>query len=207
MAVLSPAVCHGRPGAINTTEVHTWVLLARVQSSAQEQVAELVRVAEQEQVAGQEAVPRGPAVPVGLAAPAAPLAPAEEVLGGQAPRERGPEAWERAPQLREPRTGPWVPERPARVIRARSAAAVAPAAPVSLCGLAAQDSSPAELDCPGEAPSPRGPEAPQGRVESLVPVRLAAPRRDSANQPSAGSHRSPPKDRGHFPAPCCLVRA
>jgi hypothetical protein len=207
MAVLFPAVCHGRPGAINTTEVHTWVLLARVQSSAQEQVAELVRVAEQEQVAGQEAAPRVLAAPVGLAAPAAPLALAEEVLGGQAPREREPEAWERAPQLRERRTGPWVPERPARVIRARSAAAVALAAPVSLCGLAARTWSPAELDWPGEAPSPRGHEPPQGRVQSLVPVRLAAPRRGSANQPSAGSPRAPPKDRGPFPAPCCPVRA
>jgi hypothetical protein len=128
---------------------------------------------------------------------------------------RGAGAWwtgacrpgERAARSQEGEPGPWEPERPARVIRARSAAAVALAAPVSLCGLAAQDSSPAELDCPGAAPSPRAHAPPKGRVQSLVPVRLAAARRDSANQPSAGSPRAPPKDRGPFPAPCCPVRA
>src|SRR5882757_3526514 len=183
MAVMFPAACHGRTGAINTTEVHTWVLLARAQSSAQEQVAGQERVAEQARVAGQEAAPRVLAAPVGLAAPAAPLALAEQVLGGQAlagppPWEREPGPWERAARSRGREPGPWEPERLARVIRARSAAAVALAAPVSLCGLAAQDSSPAELDCPGAAPSPRAHEPPKGRVQSLVPVRLAAARRD-----------------------------
>ena len=109
----------------------------------------LVRVpdAAQEQVAGQE------------------QAPAEKVLGGRAPVGPGP-------REQEPRS--WEPERRARVVPVRSAAAVALAVSVSLGGLAVPNPAPAELDWSG-APSARWAEPPQGWVGSPVSVRLASP--------------------------------
>jgi hypothetical protein len=189
---------------INTSELNTWAPLVRVPRAAQEQAAVQERAAVQEQAAVQEAAPRVLAVPIGLAAGEPPLAPAEQVLGGQAlagpaPRQGAPRPWGRGP-------GPWEPERHAQVVPAPSPAAVALAAQMLLCGLAAQIPSPAEPDWPGEAPSLRGHESPQGRVESLVPVRLGAPQRGSASQRSAGSPCAPMKDQGPFSAVCWPVQ-
>ena len=169
----------------NTSELNTWVPLVRVPDVAQEQVA------------GQEAAPRARAVPVGRAAPEPRLAPAEEVLGGRAPVGPGP---------REQEPGSWEPERRARVVPVRSAAAVASAVSVSLGGLAVPIPAPAELDWSG-APSARGEEPPQGWVGSRVPARPAVPPRGSASRPSAGSPLAPRKDRGAVAARCWLVWA
>jgi len=128
----------------------------------------LVRVPDvaQEQVAGQDAAPRARAAPVGRAAPEPLPAPAEQVLGGRAPVGPGP---------REQEPGCWEPERRARVVPVRSAAAEALAVSVSQGAPAVPIPAPADRDRSGEVPGPRGEEPPQGWVGSPVSVRLVAP--------------------------------
>jgi hypothetical protein len=177
-------------------ELNTWVpLVVRAPGVAPEQVGE------------QEAAPPVRAVPAERApveaarlvrAVPAERAPVEAALGGRAPVGPGPQ--EQEPGSREA-------ERAVRVVPVRSAAAVALVVSVSLGGLAVPMAAPEGRDWPGEAASPRGEEPPQGWVGSPVSVRLAAPRRGSASQLSAGSPSAPRKDWGPFPAQCWPVWA
>ena len=111
------------------------------------------------------------------------------------------------PGPREQEPGSREPERAARVVPVRSAAAVALAVSVSLGAPAVLIPAPADRDRSGEAPSPRGEEPPRYWVGSPVSVRPAVPRRGSASRPSAGSPSAPMKDRGAVAARCWPVWA